>query len=220
MNKIKSGLEVVWDLRLAEVAENLRENNFKVDIFNDLPGAVEFFKTKILPELSNKSVAVGGSQTVTLSGIYDILNACANMDFINPYAPGLSQEDLLLQRRQAFSADLYITSSNAVTRQGSLVNLDGLGNRVAAMIYGPTNVLLFVGRNKICEDMESAISHITEFSAPANSIRLSRKTPCVKTGSCMDCKSPERICNAWSVIEKSNPAGRIHVLLINQDLGF
>ena len=115
---------------------------------------------------------------------------------------------------------MYVTSTNAVTRQGDLVNLDGLGNRVAAMIYGPTHVVLFVGRNKICDDLDAAISHITQFAAPANSIRLSRKTPCVKTGSCMDCKSPERICNAWSVIEKSNPAGRIHVLLINEDLGF
>ena len=130
MNKRKSGLEVVWDLRLAEVAESLRENNFKVDIFDDLQGAVEFFKAKILPELTNKSVAVGGSQTVTLSGLYDILDSYPNMNFINPYAPGLSQEELVSQRRQAFSADLYITSTNAVTRQGDLVKLDGLGNRM------------------------------------------------------------------------------------------
>ena len=220
MNKIESGLEVVWGLRLAEVAESLRENNFKADIFSNLAEAVDFFKSAIIADLAPKSVAVGGSQTVTLSGLYDILNNLPNMDFLNPYTPGLSKEELLLQRRQAFFADLYITSSNAVTRQGNLVNLDGLGNRVAAMIYGPTHVVLFVGRNKICDDLDAAISHITQFAAPANSIRLSRKTPCVKTGSCMDCKSPERICNAWSVIEKSNPAGRIHVLLINQDLDF
>ena len=220
MNTNTTGLDTVWQLRLDEVAKTLRANNFKADVFNDLPAAVEFFKAVLLPQLAPQSAGVGGSETVTHSGVYDILNNWPGLDFLNPYATGITPEEITRRRKQTFFADLYVTSTNALTRRGELVNLDGLGNRIAAMIYGPAQVVLFVGRNKICEDLDAAILHITEFAAPANCIRLARKTPCVKTGSCLDCKSPERICNAWSIIKKPNPAGRIHILLINQDLGF
>ena len=113
-----------------------------------------------------------------------------------------------------------VTSSNAVLRDGRLLNLDGSGNRVAAMHFGPRKIVLFVGRNKICEDLDSARRRIKEIAAPANAIRLARKTPCVKTGSCVDCKSPDRICSVWTLTDRAFPAGRIHILLINQELGF
>lgn len=215
----KTGIETVWDFRLAEVAKNLEENNFAVTVLPSLAAAVDYFKNSLLPEAAPKSVSVGGSETVTHSGVYQILEG-GGFDFINPYAAGTSPEESLERRRQGLLADLYVTSSNALTRDGKLLNLDGGGNRAAALAFGPKKVVLFIGRNKICEDVDAAIDRIREFAAPANNIRLKRKNPCTKVGYCMDCKGPERICNVWALMVKCSPAKRIHVLLINEDLGF
>ena len=113
-----------------------------------------------------------------------------------------------------------ITSSNALTMDGKLVNLDGLGNRVAAMCYGPKKVILVVGLNKVAPDLESAMARVKHHAAPINAIRLGRATPCVETGLCSDCKSPERICYMWSIIEGHMLANRIHVKLVGEDLGY
>lgn len=216
----KSGIEQIWSLRLAEVAEALRGNNFKVDILENLEEAVAFFKDELLPFLNPETVGVAGSETVTHSGVYQVLQESSGITFLNPYEKGLEPDERGKILRAIFSADLLITSTNALTRGGHLLNLDGLGNRVSAMIFGPAKVLLLVGRNKICEDFDAAVARITELSAPANNIRLARANPCIRTGYCVDCKSSQRICNAWALIEKSNPPERIHILLINEDLGF
>lgn len=215
----KTGAETVWDFRLAEVAKNLEENNFAVTVLPSLAAAVDYFKNSLLPEAAPKSVSVGGSESVTHSGVYQILEEGA-FDFINPYAAGISPEENVERRRKGLLSDLYVTSSNALTRSGQLLNLDGGGNRVAALAFGPKKVVLFIGRNKICEDLDAGIDRIREFAAPANNIRLKRKNPCTKVGYCMDCKSQERICNVWALMAKCAPAKRIHILLINEDIGF
>lgn len=215
----KSGIESVWDLRLDEVKKNLESNGFIVTLLSDLQAAVGYFKDTLLPEISPQSVSVGGSETVTHSGIYDILNS-SGLKFINPYAAGLSPEESMECRRQGLLSDLYVCSTNALVRDGSLLNLDGVGNRVSALAFGPKKVVLLVGRNKICDDLDTAISRIKEFAAPANNIRIGKKNPCTKTGYCMDCKGPERICNIWTLMARCAPKGRIHILLINEDLGF
>ena len=104
-----------------------------------------------------------------------------------------------------------ITSSNALTLDGKIVNLDGLGNRVAAMCFGPTQVILVIGMNKVVPDLDSAMARVKHLAAPMNAIRLNRATPCVETGLCTDCKSPERICYMWSIIEGHMIKDRIHV---------
>lgn len=215
----KSGSEIVWELRLAEVAKALEGNNFAVTVLPSLDKAVTYFKNTLLPELAPKSVAVGGSETVTHSGVYDILDQ-GDFKFVNPYAKGLNPEEALEKRRQGLLTDLFVASTNAVTRDGRLLNLDGFSNRVAALAFGPKKVVLFIGRNKICDDLDAAISRIKEFAAPSNTIRLQRKTPCTKVGYCMDCNSPERICNVWTLTAKCAPAKRIHILLIDEELGF
>lgn len=215
----KNGMEQLWDIRLAEVAKNLEANHFAVTVLQSLAEAVAYFKDSLLPEIAPKSVGVGGAETVTHSGVYDILSG-AKLDFINPYAKGLEPEEALDKRRQALVSDLFVTSSNALLRNGSLLNLDGMGNRVAAITFGPKKVVLFIGRNKICEDLNAGIERIRKYAAPANNLRIGTGNPCTKTGYCMDCKSEKRICNAWSLITKSKPPKRIHVLLINEDLGF
>ena len=113
-----------------------------------------------------------------------------------------------------------ITSTNAITLDGKLVNLDGLGNRVASMIFGPKKVILVVGMNKVVSDEESAMARIKNYSAPVNATRMNIKTPCVETGICTDCKSPERICNMWTIIEGQRLKGRLHVKLIGENIGY
>jgi L-lactate utilization protein LutB len=131
----------------------------------------------------------------------------------------MSPVDMLERRRRALLVDLFITGTNAVTETGKLVNLDMIGNRVAGITFGPKHVIVIVGRNKIVPDIEDAMLRIKNFAAPANSMRLDKKTPCVKTSMCEECRSIDRICNNWTITEKSFPKGRIKVVLINEDLG-
>ena len=119
-----------------------------------------------------------------------------------------------------FDADIMITSTNAITLDGKLVNLDGLGNRVAAMIFGPQKVILVVGMNKVVPDLESAMARVKHYSAPVNAVRMNIKTPCAESGICSDCKTPARFCNIWSIIEGQRIKGRIHVKLVGEDLGY
>jgi hypothetical protein len=127
---------------------------------------------------------------------------------------------MLERRRQSLLVDLFITSSNAVTESGQLVNLDMYGNRIGGITFGPKHVIILVGRNKIVGDLKDAIYRVKNYAAPVNAMRLDKKTPCVKTSYCEECKSPDRICNTWTITEKSFPKGRVRVVLINQDLGF
>ena len=107
-----------------------------------------------------------------------------------------------------------------MTETGQLVNLDMIGNRVGALTFGPKNVIILVGRNKIVPDLDEAMFRIKNYAAPVNTMRLDKKTPCAKTSFCGDCKSPDRICNTWTITEKSFPKKRVIIILINKDLGF
>jgi hypothetical protein len=122
--------------------------------------------------------------------------------------------------RQTLLTDLFIASSNAVTAEGELINIDKFGNRVAAITFGPKKVALLVGRNKITSDTHSGIARAKNIAASINALRLNADTPCSKTGKCHNCKAPSRLCGATVISQRSFPPGRIHVLLINQDLGF
>jgi hypothetical protein len=126
---------------------------------------------------------------------------------------------MLERRRRSLLVDLFITGTNAVTETGKLVNLDMTGNRVAGITFGPRNVIILAGRNKVVPDIEDAMQRIKNYAAPANAMRLDKKTPCVKTSICEECRSLDRICNTWTITEKSFPKGRIKIVLINEDLG-
>ena len=142
------------------------------------------------------------------------------VEVIDPFLPGLAPEIAQERRRQSLLADFFLTGTNALTLDGKLVNLDGMGNRVAAMCFGPKKVILAVGLNKVAPDLETAMARVKHHAAPINAIRLSRATPCVETGLCSDCKSPERICYMWSIIEGHMLENRIHVKLVGEDLGY
>ena len=123
-----------------------------------------------------------GSMTTTNLGLWEKVAALPGVNLLDPYLPGLSPEEGMEIRRRGMSADVMIASSNAITLDGKLVNLDGMGNRVAAMIFGPTKVILVVGVNKITPDLESAMARVKHYAAPINSMRINYQNPCVETG--------------------------------------
>jgi L-lactate utilization protein LutB len=212
--------EFYWSLRLAEVKSALEKNNFEAFVAKDSDGAKNLVENEIIPRINPKSISWGGSKTFMATGIYDSIRKSQVHEIIDTYdRKRFTPEEVAERRRQALLTDLFITGTNAVTESGHLVNLDMIGNRVGAITYGPKNVLILVGRNKIVADLEDAIYRIKNYAAPVNAMRLDMKTPCVKSGRCADCKSTTRICNVWAISEKSFPKGRIKVVLINQDLG-
>lgn len=161
-----------------------------------------------------------GSMTLVAMGLWEEVAKIRGVKLIDPFEPGITPEESLARRREGLLADIMISSSNAITLDGRLVNLDGMGNRVAAMIFGPKKVILAVGMNKVVSSVEEAMARVKHYSAPVNSIRLGFQNPCVETGLCADCRSPQRICNTWVVIQGHMIQGRIHVKLIGEELGY
>jgi L-lactate utilization protein LutB len=212
-------LKKYWNLRLNEVKNQLEGNNFEVYLVDSIAEAKELVLRTIIPVLQPRKISWGGSVTFTESGLYDALKNNEQFEILDTYDKTVSPEEALEKRRQALLCDLFIAGTNAVTDTGKLVNLDMTGNRVAAITFGPKNVVLLVGRNKIVADVDDALVRIKNLAAPANTVRLGKKNPCLKSGYCEECQSKERICNAWTIHEKSFPKGRIKVILINEDLG-
>jgi len=211
-----------WQLRLAELKTALEANNFEVHVAADSAEARRIVQDDLLPRTGAKRISYGGSMTFAATGLYDALKSNPDLEVIDPFPGDLTpegQEERMQAMRQSLLSDLYITGTNAVTETGKLVNLDMFGNRVAGIVFGPRNVVVLVGRNKIVPDVEAAMARVRDCVAPANATRLGQETPCAKTSRCADCRSPDRICNAWSIIEKSFPKGRIKVIMIDEELG-
>lgn len=217
---MKNPVDNYWMLKLEAVKESLENNNFEVHIAESAQGAKELALEKIIPGLGVKSVSWGGSVSFVSTGLFHSLKDDPGLEVLNTFDKSLTVDKMLELRRQSLLVDLFITGTNAVTEAGHLVNLDMIGNRVAAMIWGPKHVLLIIGRNKICGDLEDAMFRIKNYAAPVNTMNLGKKTPCRKTGVCHDCSSPDRICNYWTITEKCFSKGRIKIILVNEDLGF
>lgn len=213
-------IENYWKIRLANLKEALEANNFEVFVADSTQDAKDIVLEKIIPKTEPKSVSWGGSLTLVATGIYDALKDSSDMKVLDTYAKDLSPEESLERRRQSLLVDLFLAGTNAVTESGQLVNLDMIGNRICGITFGPKHVIILVGRNKITPDLDEAIFRIKDYAAPVNTMRLGKKTPCAKTAYCEECKSPDRICNTWTITEKSFPKGRVKVVLINEDLGF
>ncbi|WP_300457836.1 lactate utilization protein [Desulfobacula sp.] len=216
---MKNPIDHYWKLKLDAVKEVLEANNFEVFIANNSTDASKLVLEKIIPAAHIKSISWGGSITFTNSGLYDTLKNQTAFNILDVFDKALSNDERTQRRREALLTDFFITGTNALTEDGCLVNLDMIGNRVGAMTFGPKNVLVMTGRNKIVPDIESAMERIKHFVAPTNAMRLDMKTPCTKTGICSECSSSARICNTWSITQKSFPKKRIKIVLINEDLG-
>jgi hypothetical protein len=205
-------------IRLEEVKKALEANFFEATIHQTLTEAQDYIINKIVP--GHSSVGFGGSTTLASSGLLEKLKAISNLKVIDRNDTSQPPEIRQELSRQTLLTDLFIASSNAVTSDGELVNIDKFGNRVAAIAFGPKKVALLVGRNKITADTHAGIYRVKNVAAPINALRLNTQTPCAKTGKCHNCKSQTRLCGVTVITQRSFPPGRIHVLLINQDLGF
>lgn len=167
----------------------------------------------------NSLIGCGGSQTLFQTGVIDYLRS-GKYEFLDRYIAGLTPDEIKDIYRKSFCADAYFTSTNAITENGEIYNVDGNGNRVAAMLYGPDKVIIVCGVNKIVKDVNEAIKRNELLAAPANAKRLDTKTPCKSTGYCMDCKSDDRICCEYTLIKKQRTKNRIHVIILNKSFGY
>lgn len=195
---------------------SLIKNNFAANYFPSKNEAIQHIFSLIE---DNATIGVGGSWTVEQLNILTTLEERGHILF-NHNAPGLQPDQILALRRQQLGADVFITSSNAITQDGQLVNTDGVGNRVAAMIFGPKRVIIVAGINKIVENTEQADMRIKMTAAPLNNKRLSKPNPCTKVGKCVNCQLPTRICNVTTVLNKRPALSDIHVIIIGEELGF
>ncbi len=170
-------------------------------------------------------VGFGDSVTLSQIGLVEALEK-GNYTFLNPWEKGITVEEQTKRQRQAFISDVFVTGTNALTLDGKIVNVDALGNRVAAMLFGPDKVIIVVGINKIVENLEEALERIKKKAAPLNVIRhpeFDPMPPCGLTGECVDCSSPWRICNKTVIIERQFDNYKhkrvITVVIVGEELG-
>ena len=207
-----------WNEKTAQVImQNLEKRRMEGSYAANAAQALEEVLAMIPP---GATIFRCGSVTATAMGLWRRIAARPEIKLLDPFQPGLSPEESMAVRRQGLSADLMIASCNAITLDGRLVNLDGAGNRVAAMMFGPAKVILITGMNKVAPDLDTAMSRVKHYAAPVNAIRAGKDTPCAANGLCSDCRSPERVCNLWSIIEGQRIKGRIHVKLVGENLGY
>ena len=170
----------------------------------------------LIPEGS--TVGYGGSLSLDQIGVKDILRA-GNYCFKDHEKLGLSEDESIMLRRESLLADVFLSSTNALTMDGKLVNIDGTGNRVAAIIFGPPKVIIVAGTNKIVPDVEAAMDRIKNYVTPIHSRRRGRPIPCAQTGKCVDCRVPRRSCNAVVTIENQRQKDRMTVIIVGEELG-
>ena len=192
------------------------QNNMQITFVDNFEQLHNYLKKYLC---NHKTVALGGSMTLFETGVIDLIHQ-SDVLLHDRYQEGLEREQMQEIFRKAFTSDLFITSTNALTTNGCLYNVDGNGNRVAAMIYGPKEVVVIAGKNKIFDSEEEAINHIKSISAPANAVRLNKKTPCTKTGTCMNRLSADRICSSYVKLGYQGNINRIKIVIVDQDLGY
>lgn len=165
------------------------------------------------------TVGMGGTETVKEIALIDAINRTPSLHFIDRETAKTPEEKKAIYR-ESFNADYYLMSSNAITIDGELVNIDGNGNRVACLIYGPEQVIVLAGMNKVVDDVESGIQRVGIHAAPPNAARLGTHTPCAALGHCGDCHSEDCMCCQIVITRHSRQKGRIKVILIGEELGF
>lgn len=212
--------DMFWQRRLEDCASALTRNGFRAWVVADAAAAGDA-AWRLIAETAPATVGYADSKTMLATGIVGRVRREANLRLVDGFDPSKPRDENLQARREALLSDLFMTGANAVTEDGRLVWLDMVGNRIAAVAFGPRHVILFVGRNKLVKDEEAARARIRQIAAPLNAkAHETFRTPCRTTSRCHDCNSPDRICNAWLVMEKCHPRERISVILVNEELGY
>jgi hypothetical protein len=193
----------------------LKKNHFEAKYAPKASDALEDL-WKMIPE--GATVGVGGSLTLNQIGFQEAVQK-RPVKFLNPFAKGISPEETMRIRREILTADIFVGSSNAVTEDGKLFNIDATGNRVAPMMFGPKKVVLICGVNKIVKNLAEAQTKVQEWTSRMNVKRLGYKPPCGQTGVCVDCSVPERICNAYVVLAKKPRLTDYLIYLVGESLG-
>lgn len=207
--------ELFNEITARKIIENLEKRNMQGFFVKTKEEALKK-ALELIPEKS--TICWGGSQSILQIGLIDALYRGDYTLFDR--AKATNQDEVNSIYRQAFFSDFYLASANAITLDGKIVNIDGTGNRVAAMIYGPKNVILIVGLNKIAKDESSAVDRVKNYASPINAIRLDRNTPCKIKGNCYDCLSTETICCVTTITRYSKDKNRIKVILVGEELGY
>ena len=204
------------DTSIQTTIDSLRKNNMAGYFVHDKHACI-----KLLHTLIPKGATVGCGDSVTLEqiGAFDFLRA-GDYTFHDKFATGLSSEQKRALYLKNFSAHTFLTGTSAVTTDGKLFNIDGNGSRVAPIIYGPEQVIVVVGTNKIVPTVELAIERTRQIAAPLDAIRLKKDTPCAKLNRCVDCNHKQRICNDFVLITGQFVADRIKVVIVNEALGY
>ena len=204
------------DERISKVMSALENNSMKAYFAENRQQLHDIVRELVRVD---KLITAGGSMSLKESGVTDLLLT----EFKDTYAhrfDGSSPEEIEEVLHKAFIADTFFASSNAVTEDGELYNVDGKGNRVSAMIYGPKQVVLVVGVNKIVKDMDEAVRRVETIAAPKNTVRLNCATPCAKTGECAHCHGDGRICCSYVRLGQQRVKDRIKVIIVNENLGY
>jgi hypothetical protein len=199
-----------------KAVEKLVAHDFRAIYVETKEEAVQEIWKHITPK---QKIGVGGSITIRELGILEKLEA-QGYTVYNHWKPGLSKESVLETRKSQMTSDIFLSGVNAITLNGELVNIDGIGNRVNSTIFGPGKVLLVAGYNKIVEDVQEGIKRIKNVAAPLNARRLNMDVPCAKVGKCVDCNSPNRICRVIVIHERKPSVTDILVILVGEELGF
>lgn len=202
--------------RVQRTVENLEKHNISGCYVENEKQLIEKLK-KVIPP--NALIGVGDSMTLFETGVIEFLRN-GNYRFLDKYRAGITGEEKKEIYRQCFSADVFLSSTNAITEKGELYNIDGNGSRVAPMLYGPEQVVIVAGINKIVQNIEEAEKRARNYAAPTDAKRLGKDTPCANLGYCVDCESKNRICNDFVLIRGQFIKDRIKVIIVGKQLGY
>lgn len=203
------------EIEMKQCQNALKQRGFHVEVAENQEALLAMVQAHIQ---DGDHVSDGGSQTLIETGIIELLRK-RKIKFRSHSDRTMTRAESDQEARNAFFSDVFLMSANAITLQGEIINVDGHGNRVSAMIFGPKKVLIIAGYNKIVADEHAANTRIQTIAAPTNCIRLNRQTPCSIKGKCQDCYGSDRICSSYVKLSYDNEQ-RIHVILVKESLGY
>lgn len=204
------------DERIRKAIINLQKNNMVGFYVESIQELIPLLSTLLV---EGEKIGCGDSVTLEETGVFEYLRN-GSFTFYDKHQLNLTSEEKRILYLKNFDSDTFITGTNAITTDGKLFNIDGNGSRVAPMIYGPKQVIVIVGINKLVDTVEDAIHRARQIAAPLDAKRLNKNTPCVKLSKCIDCKHEQRICNDFVLISRQSSKDRIKVIFINGNYGY